>query len=122
MLVIVVLIALGGITVHTGTSAPTPTPHATPTPTPTVDPFTAPRWMVANGAVISWIAFLGLLPFLVVAGVALHARYRGRLIELDHPPLRDREAHRRVRRLEPLVGKVPDDQVAAEPRDSDSCC
>src|SRR5262249_13723589 len=98
MLAVGVLVALGGITIHTGGAMPAPRPSVaataappTPTPTPLPDPFSAPRWMVANGAVISWLAALGLLPILAIVGVALHMRQQARLIILDRPPLRDRE-------------------------------
>src|SRR5262245_4330812 len=90
MLAVVVLVALGGITIHTGPAAPAPTvastPHPTPTPTPNqLDTATG---ITAHGALIAWLVAVGILPFFAMIGLALHARHRSRLVELDHPPLR----------------------------------
>jgi hypothetical protein len=114
ILLLIVLIALSsGVTVHVA-SAPAPEPSSAavvapsalpsaaqpavivatpqPTPTPVSDPFSAPRWASANTALISMLLFMACLPWLVLVGIGVHSHYRGRLLELDHPPLRDRES------------------------------
>ncbi len=72
------------------TVAQTSAPHAvatvasTPTPDPP-DPFAPARWAAANVALIALMLAIGIG---VPVGIALHAWHRGRLLELEHPPLR----------------------------------
>lgn len=115
VLLTAVAVALLASGVHVTTSAPTAAAPVVatpiPTPVPTPDAFSAPRWMLANGTIMAWLAFLGLLPFVVLIGIALHARHRSKLLELDHPPLRDREALHRtydVKTLEARRGWLPE--------------
>lgn len=110
-LVVVVWLAAAGahVTVGTGPS-PAPSVAATPipTPTPAPDPFAPARWAAANVAVISLILAIGIG---VPVGIALHARYRSKLLEPLNPPLRDRElAHRLydVKSLEARRGWLPE--------------
>ncbi len=94
------------------TVAPTPlrqvsiAPADPPTPAP--DPFAPARWAAANVAVIALMLAIGLG---VPLGIALHAWHRGRLAELDHPPLRRPEfVHRAydVKSLEARRGWLPE--------------
>jgi hypothetical protein len=65
----------------------------------------------AHGAIIAWLVAIGILPLFAMIGFALHARHRARLLEHDHPPLRDRElAHRLydVKSLEARRGWLPE--------------
>lgn len=84
-------------------------PPATPMPSPaTLDAATG---LTAHGALIAWIIFVRLPPFLVVAGTVVHARHRAKLLELDHPPLRNRELTHRayeVKALEARRGWLPE--------------
>src|SRR5262245_48437128 len=113
MLAIVVLVALGGITIHTDASAPEPTvastPHSTPTPTPNaLDTATG---ITAHGALIARLVAVGILPFFAMVGLALRARHHSRLVELDHPPLRRPEfvgAAYQVKALEARRGWLPE--------------
>jgi hypothetical protein len=82
----------------------------TPAPTPTAppDPFAPARWAAANVAVIALVLAIGVG---VPVGIALHAWHRGRLLELDHPPLRRPEfVHRAfdVKALEARRGWLPE--------------
>lgn len=86
-------LVLAGLVLHADQSPAQPAATvAAPTPAPVPDRWAGPRWDTTNLTVISLVAFLGCLPWLAVAGVALRARHRSRLLEPDAPPLRDRVA------------------------------
>src|SRR5215470_12593489 len=77
MLAGVVLVALGGITIHAGKPTPAPTPHPTPTQTPNaLDTATG---VTAHSALIAWPVAVAILPFFALIAIALH------------PPPNDRE-------------------------------
>ena len=111
MLAVVVLVALGGITIHTGAPTPVVAPTAHPTPTPTPNALDTATGVTAHGALIAWLVAAGILPFFALIALALHARHRARLVELDHPPLRRPEfVHRAfdVKSLEARRGWLPE--------------
>src|SRR5262249_43560745 len=72
-------------------------------------------WDVATGvaahsAAIAWIIAAGILPLFAMVGFTLHSRHRARLLEVNAPPLKDRElAHRLydVKALEARRGWLP---------------
>lgn len=79
-----------------------------PTPPPAPDPFAPARWAAANVTLISLLLVLGIG---VPLGIALHAHHRSKLLELEHPPLRDREAVQAlyaVKALEARRGWLPE--------------
>jgi hypothetical protein len=101
------------VSVAIATPAPTIPPTAqslqTPaqlasTPKPADRPVqaaSASSWDLATGGMahltlLAWLLALTILPLGALLGFALHARHRSRLLELDRPPLRDREALHRA--------------------------
>lgn len=118
LLVIVVWLAVavqgahgghGDVVVSIATTNPEPpTPTSLPTPPPAPDPFAPARWAAANVAVIALMLAIGIG---VPVGIALHAWHRGRLVELDHPPLRQPQFVNRafdVKALEARRGWLPE--------------
>lgn len=108
-LAVVVWLATAGVHVTTG-PGPAPSVAATPvpTPTPTPDPFAFPRWAATNVALIFLLLSIGIG---VPVGIALHMRHRSKLLEVNAPPLRDREAVHSiyaVRQLEARRGWLPE--------------
>lgn len=125
MLAIVVLVVIatqkphdshGDVVVSIAAASPAPTPSVAPTVAPATPRPTPETWDVATGAmahvaVIGWLVGLAILPLFALIGIALHARHRSRLTELDHPPLRRPEfVHRAfdVKSLEARRGWLPE--------------
>jgi hypothetical protein len=112
--VAVVLVSTGSHATAGPTPGPTPSvvPMAAPaTPQPSPEPLDVATGTMAHVAVIGWLIGLTALPLFVLIGIALHARHRSKLLELEHPPLRDREAVHRiydVRSLEARRGWLPE--------------
>jgi hypothetical protein len=91
-------------------AAVTPSPPA-PAPTPAPQGLDVATGVTAHGALIAWLVALAILPFFALVELALHARHRARLLELEHPPLRDRELTLRaydVKALEARRGWLPE--------------
>jgi hypothetical protein len=59
----------------------------------------------AHAVIVVWLLALAVLPFFALVGIALHARYRSRLLEPDHPPLRDRELSHRLYDVKMVEGR-----------------
>ncbi len=81
-------------------AAVAPTPTATPPP----DPFAPARWAAANLALIALLLAIGIG---VPVGIALHAWHRGRLLELENPPLRVPELTHRAYDVMGWVAETP---------------
>lgn len=117
MLMAVVAIVLVTAAPHAAagpTTSPTPSvvptlAHATPVPSP--EPLDVATGTMAHVALIGWLVALSILPLFALIGIALHARHRSRLVELDHPPLRRPEFVNRafdVKALEARRGWLPE--------------
>jgi hypothetical protein len=98
-----------GITASKPSHAPTPAPR--PVPRPSAEAWDVAQAAAGHVAIIGWLVALAVLPFFALVAVALYGRHRGRLLEPDRPPLRDREAVQRiydVRSLEARRGWLPE--------------
>ena len=107
VLVMVLLVAIMLASGHYAAAGPTP--HPTPTPTPV--PMDAATGILAHAALWGWLVALAILPLGALAGIALHARHRAKLLEPLNPPLRDREAVQSiyaVKSLEARRGWMPE--------------
>lgn len=112
--VLVVLISTGSHAAAGPTTSPMPSVAATAahvTPVPSPEPLDVATGTMAHVALIGWLAALSILPLFALIGIALHARHRSRLVELDHPPLRRPEFVNRafdVKALEARRGWLPE--------------
>ena len=103
------------VSIHAASPAPDP-PTLTTTATPTTSSPSPQAWDQAIGGmarttIIAWLLALAILPLFALAGIALRARYRSKLLELDHPPLRQPEFMHRaydVKALEARRGWLPE--------------
>src|SRR5215831_2496131 len=111
LLGLVVLVALGGISIHTGAPTPAPTPLPTPTPTPTPNPLDTATGITAHGALIAWLVAIGVLPFFAYIAIALHGHWVAKhpmsdgRAPLNHPLA---VRYRNVRELEARRGWLPE--------------